>query len=111
MARRLGACQDPRRDRGRTLVQLAGAKAQPSRLELGGQLGGDRVEVLVVAELERLRDPPVEHATAGRRDLAVRDLADAVVAEVVLVEPVLPDDASPPQLVEAFDEVRLIQIG
>ena len=65
----------------------------------------------MVAELEGLRDPPVEHATPGRRDMLVRDLADAVVAEVVPVEPVLPDDAPPPELIEAFHEVGLIEVG
>ena len=69
------------------------------------------VEVIVVTELQGLRDPPVEHATPGRRDMLVCDLANAVVAEVVPVEPVLPDDAPPPQLIETVHEVGLIQVG
>ena len=85
--------------------------ASPADFKVGGQLRCDRVDVLVVAELERLRYSPVEHATSGLRDLVVCDLADAVVAEVVPVEPLLPDDAPPPELIETLHEIGLLEVG
>ena len=91
----------PRRDGVGDLTRL---------LEVPCESRADRAAVVFVDRGEPGRDRGVQSSAPGRADGGLGDGADDVVGEVVAAA-LLADDAVPPQLVDAVDDVVEVVVG